>query len=205
MPLWCKVIWGLITTGRPLLDWPGLLCPQILHLLSYPTAFPKWGYWYFEDFMISVQRNILKTGKLQLQRKAPASLPSDTHDTLHFVLLPWHWISPWSIRHMNTCQVIAVRINQESIFNDYDFSPLIFSFQANGCAFFCWTLTAARPQIPRERTFELSSSFLWTTSCGHFPGQFPFPGKGPVTLNDLCHPSMPEFLHSKRRTTAAHY
>jgi len=27
---------------------------------------------------------------------------------------------------MNTCQVIAVRINQESIFNDYNFSSLIF-------------------------------------------------------------------------------
>ena len=130
-------------------------------------AIPKQGYGYFEDFMISVQRNILKTRKLQLHRKAPASLPSDTHDTLHFVLLSWHWISLWSIRQMNTCQVIAVRINQEGNFNDYNVSSLIFfSFQTNGCAFLCWTLTAPRPWIPCERTFELSSSFLWTTSCG---------------------------------------
>lgn len=148
--------------------------------------------------MISVQRNIPKTGKLQLHRKAPASLPSDTHDTLHFVLLPWHWISPWSIRQMNTCQVIAVRINQESIFNDYDVSPLIFSFQANGCAFLCWTLIAARPWTPCERTFELSSSFLWTTSCGHFPGQFKFSaGKGQWPWTTYVTPLCPSFFTLK--------
>ena len=110
---------GFITGESPLLGWPSLLSPDLQ--VSFPTAIPKQEYCYFEDFMTSVEKNILKAGKLQPNRKAPSNLPSDTSDKLHFVLLSWHRISLWSVRQMNTCQVITVRINEEGIFYDYGF------------------------------------------------------------------------------------